>query len=237
MAIGRQQIGETVIEEAKLRGTYEDFIKPAVLQADPQMEVIRADDVAAQGTITTDILTRLMHNDIVVVDISYPNPNVFYELGIRHACRSGTIIIRSKAAEGFAPFDVSHQRHISYEESLGGVKALADQFRERFAWYSANPLAPDNHLLEHAKSSKFNFPQYGKEVVQRREEGIAELIQAIIESEEIMDAMVSAIEAQGNVPPMLLPILSAVRKNPKSAAGIISGLIKMGVLDPAKLLK
>ena len=85
-----------------------------------------ADEVAAQGTVTTDILTRLMYSDLVLVDVTYPNPNVFYELGIRHACRSGTIIVRSKAADGAAPFDIGHQRYISYEEVLGGEVAARE---------------------------------------------------------------------------------------------------------------
>ena len=32
----------------------------------------------------------------VIVDITYPNPNVFYELGIRHAISPRTILIREQ---------------------------------------------------------------------------------------------------------------------------------------------
>lgn len=197
MAIGAQSVGGKTVEAAQLKATYEKLIKPALLEVDPALEVIRADEVAAQGTVTTDILTRLMHSDLVLVDVTYPNPNVFYELGIRHACRSGTIIVRNKAADGAAPFDIGHQRYISYEEVLGGEKALAAQLRERMAWYDANPTAPDNHLLEHAKSSKFNFPQYGAELLQQRHEGIAELVGALVASDGIMGAIQALIDAEG----------------------------------------
>src|SRR5262249_13797312 len=77
----------------QLRSRYDDLIREALLHADPTLEIMRADDVSAPGAITSDILTRLMHAEIVVADITFPNPNVFYELGLRHACRSGTIII------------------------------------------------------------------------------------------------------------------------------------------------
>ncbi len=180
---------------------------------------------------------RLMYSDLVLVDVTYPNPNVFYELGIRHACRSGTIIIRNKAAEGAAPFDIGHERYIVYEEVLGGEKALAGQLRERMGWYELNPTAPDNHLLGHAKSTRFNFPQYGAELVQQRHEGIAELVKALVESDGIMDAIQALIDEQGTAPPAVKHIITALRKDPKAAVGIVSGLLKMGVIDPTKLFK
>lgn len=32
-------------------------------------------------------------------------------------------------------------------------------------------------------------------------------------------------------------MIAALRSDPKAAIGIVSGLLKMGVIDPAKLLK
>ncbi len=236
MAIGKQHVGTNIVDEAKLKEIYENLIRPAILLADSTLDVKRADEVEAQGTVTTDILTRLMHNDLVVVDITYPNPNVFYELGVRHACRTGTIIIRDKSAPALAPFDVGHQRYISYEEKLGGEKALAAQLHERMEWYKLNPVTPDNHLLEHAKNSKYNFPQYGQEIAQQRQEGIGELVRAIVGSEAIMATLLEFVEQQGNAPPMVKELITAARQDPSAVVGIVSGLIKAGVIDPAKLL-
>lgn len=237
MPIGRQKSAERVVEPEELLTTYNDLIKPALLLADPTLEVIRADEVAEQGTVTTDILTRLMYNDLVIVDISYPNPNVFYELGVRHACRPGTIIIRDKAMDGVAPFDVHHERHIIYEKKLNGEKALADRFRERLVAYEANPALPDNHLLAHAKNSKFNFPQYGEEAVLRRQDGIAEVVRALVESEGLMDALVTLMETHGKAPPIIKPVFAALRKDPQATVRIFMGLIKAGLIDPATLMR
>jgi hypothetical protein len=162
MAIGEQPSGSSVVTDAQLRDTYENVLKEAIQQAYPGIEVSRSDDVAAPGTITTDILTRLMHSTFVVADITYPNPNVFYELGIRHACRPGTILVRDKNAPHPAPFDVSQQRYIDYEQTPAGVKALAARLHERFVWYEKNPGEPDNQLLSLAKLIKFSFPQYSQ---------------------------------------------------------------------------
>src|SRR5947208_5652339 len=116
MAIGDQSYNGETVTAASLQDTYNNVIKEALLQARPGLEVVRSDDVAVPGTITTDILTRLMHSTFVVVDITYPNPNVFYETGIRHACKPGTLLIRDAEAPVKAPFDVSHQRYTEYHK-------------------------------------------------------------------------------------------------------------------------
>ena len=44
----------------------------------------RADQEAGAGDIRTDMYYELVTADVVVADISVLNPNVFYELGVRH---------------------------------------------------------------------------------------------------------------------------------------------------------
>ena len=95
MPIGDQTFADETISATDLKSRYTDLIREAILKAEPTLEVTRADEVAIPGTITEDILTRIMHSDVVVADVTYPNPNVFYELGLRHASRAGTIILLS----------------------------------------------------------------------------------------------------------------------------------------------
>src|ERR1700722_10985925 len=79
------------------RNRYEQIIRPAVegLRIDSQQmfQCIRGDDVTETGSITRDVIKRLYDSDVVIADITDLNPNVFYELGVRHALRSGTILI------------------------------------------------------------------------------------------------------------------------------------------------
>lgn len=159
MAIGDQKVGKKSFDAQELRDRYTHLIRESIQKARPGLEVIRADEVAMPGAITTDIFTRLMHAEYVVADISFPSPNVFYELGIRHACRSGTIVIRDKTAAP-APFDISGLRHFEYENTPKGLAGLADHFRSQFAFVDANPGMPDNEFLSLARTIKFKFPNY-----------------------------------------------------------------------------
>lgn len=85
MPIRTQTIGG--ITEEKLHKKYNCIIKSAILKANPALEVIRADEELNPSSISNDIFTKLMHSQYVIADITYPNPNVFYKLGIRHAIK------------------------------------------------------------------------------------------------------------------------------------------------------
>ena len=53
----------------------------------------RADDIARQDFIMSNILDGIAKSEIVIVDITGNNPNVFYELGIAHSLRTRQAII------------------------------------------------------------------------------------------------------------------------------------------------
>lgn len=75
-------------------------------------------DSLKQGNIRTEMFQRLLTADVVVVDISISNANVFYELGIRHALRNKrTFMIRGASDDlppDEVPFDLRTDRYLSY---------------------------------------------------------------------------------------------------------------------------
>jgi len=91
--------------------TIKHLVKPAV---EPHgLEVRRADEEDRAGIITTHIIQRLVSADLVVADLTGRNPNVFYELAVRHVTRKPLIqIIR---AEEEIPFDVQAMRTVKFE--------------------------------------------------------------------------------------------------------------------------
>ena len=113
---------------------YEKIIAPAVAKAG--LEPIRADEEKIGGTIHKPMFERLMLCQYAVADITGANPNVFYELGIRHAMRPRSTVI--VFAEGTVlPFDIALVRGISYKTDGAGepvgvdttLAAIADQLK------------------------------------------------------------------------------------------------------------
>ena len=226
MPIGDQTYGDIAVTEAELRSRYDHLIREALLKASPNLEVMRADDVAAPGAITTDILTRIMHADLVVADVTYPNPNVFYELGLRHACRNGTIIIRERLGPR-APFDIAHLRHIDYDNTTPGLSTLANRLRSAIEHFDRNPDAPDSSFQEIAKLTEFKFPEYGSGD-EEEQEPMTEALLAVMGNPELFDLMMRS--GQGETVDQK-EIFRLMGQNPRISGVVINALQKAGHLD------
>ena len=60
--------------------------------------------------ITAQVIDHIIRAPLVVADLSFGNPNVYYELALRHACRRPVLqIIRSA---DHLPFDVGQFRTV-----------------------------------------------------------------------------------------------------------------------------
>ena len=89
------------------------------------LEPIRADEEKIGGTIHKPMFERLMLCHYAVADITGANPNVFYELGIRHAMRPRSTVI--VFAEGTVlPFDIALVRGIAYKTDGAGEPVDAE---------------------------------------------------------------------------------------------------------------
>ena len=75
-------------------------------------EVRRADEIDDEGLITNQIIERLLDDELVVVDLTGQNPNVFYELAVRHAARKPVVHLITEGEP--IPFDVANMRAIPY---------------------------------------------------------------------------------------------------------------------------
>lgn len=78
-----------------------------------EFEIIRADQVEHPDDINRDVIRRLNDSDLVVADLSGQNPNVMYEVGIRHALNKPIVTICEEGQK--YPFDLVSLRHISYD--------------------------------------------------------------------------------------------------------------------------
>ena len=227
MPIGDQRLGDSIVTAADLRQRYADLIKEALLKADPSLEVVRADDVPMPGSISSDILARLMRSDLVVADVTYPNPNVFYELGLRHACRAGTIILRDKAAPT-VPFDIAHLRHIEYENTTSGLRELAADLRQAIQAIDSNPGRPDNQFLELAKITDYRFPDFGSQerAVESAQE---EMLDAVFHTPQLMEVLLRQT-ATGEKADQA-EVVRAMASNPDAMSSVFRAMMRSGQIS------
>src|SRR5262245_20548141 len=90
---------------------YTEYIQPAVAAAG--MTVFRADQEVRAGDIRTDMFQELLMADLVVADLTIDNPNVWYELGVRHAVRARGVVLVSGGVVPTA-FDLYTDRKLRY---------------------------------------------------------------------------------------------------------------------------
>lgn len=157
-------------EQIDFNRVYGELIKPAL--EDAGFEVFRADEEMRAGDIRTDMFQELLMADLVVADLSIDNPNVWYELGVRHALRArGVIGIMCR--RNYMPFDVYTDRVLTYqikdnppgaavpdpERLEDGKKKLAEFATQTMdSWYERK-ISPVYHLLPALKEPHFKSLQ------------------------------------------------------------------------------
>ncbi|HEV7506230.1 MAG TPA: hypothetical protein VGS07_15090 [Thermoanaerobaculia bacterium] len=98
-------------------------IREALLQLPSSIKVTRADNPTIGNAIIADILDGIANADLVIADLTWQKPNVFYELGICHVAKDDVILISQKGED--LPFDVQHLRCLEYEASSAGLSSLS----------------------------------------------------------------------------------------------------------------
>ena len=91
---------------------YSEYIHPALESAG--LEPFRADEEIRAGNIIADMFQELLVADLVVADLTIENPNVWYELGVRHALRARGVVILCGGRVTSA-FDIYTDRKLRYE--------------------------------------------------------------------------------------------------------------------------
>jgi len=133
-----------------------------------RFQVVRADEIDDEGLITNQIIEHLIDDDLVIADLTGLNPNVFYEIAVRHAARKPIVHLITQGHQ--IPFDVANMRAIQYalddpdlleaaqEELARKVEAI-----EASEWKAApNPIsvARDVWLLQESEQPEVKEAGY-----------------------------------------------------------------------------
>jgi hypothetical protein len=187
MPFGRKTDGQG--RTTDFDAVYREIIAPAVAVAG--LEPLRADEEKIGGTIHKPMFERLMLCQYAVADITGANPNVYYELGIRHAMRPRSTVILF--AEGTTlPFDIALLRGIPYRTGDNGLplqpavcsaKVAAQLNEARRNPHDDSPLFQlvqdmPRYQVDHSKTDDFNkrfdySRKYKELLVRARQQGEA----------------------------------------------------------------
>ena len=135
---------ETCSEE-EWTSIFETKIKPAV-EASGHGYVCRRSQ-ATRGNVLAGIMQQLATAHVVIADLTDANPNVFYELGVRHALTDRTILIAQD--ERAIPFDLrSYAWHVYNWRDEGGIRQLFQRIKDLLDEIERQPDRPDNPVSD-----------------------------------------------------------------------------------------
>jgi hypothetical protein len=100
------EIGSEIRKRSDLVLKY--VISPAAEQCG--YAALRADQISEPGLITSQVIQHIIDDPLVIADLTERNPNVFYELAIRHALKKPLVQIIKSGEQ--VPFDVAGTRTI-----------------------------------------------------------------------------------------------------------------------------
>ena len=89
-----------------------------------EMTCIRADDVFVSRPAIDQIRSEISQADLVIVDFTGKNPNVYYEAGLADAWKKRWIVLAQSPND--LTFDVQHIRAIFYSDRMGADTKLQE---------------------------------------------------------------------------------------------------------------
>lgn len=147
---------------------YAELIKPSLEAAG--LDVFRADEEQRAGDIRTDMFQELLIADLVVADLTLPSPNVWYELGVRHALRARGVVILC-GGQVTTAFDLYTDRKLRYGIRDGGpdpatlpddIQQLGDMVRATMESWHGRKISPVYQLLPNLQEPDWKSLRIGE---------------------------------------------------------------------------
>lgn len=140
-------------EGSDIRRNTDGLIDSAIIPVCKKLgydEVFVAHRIADPGSITMQVLEHILSDALVIANLTHLNPNVMYELAIRHAARKPVILLAEHGT--VIPFDITDERIIFFKNDMAGVAELLDSLESMIQ--SAEGSAEINNPIYRATKNK-----------------------------------------------------------------------------------
>jgi hypothetical protein len=168
-------------------------ISPAALECG--YTATRADQISEPGMITSQVIQHIVDDPLVIADLTERNPNVFYELAIRHAIRKPLVQLIRKGEQ--IPFDVAGTRtiHVDHRD----LDSVEEAKKEIVAQIKS--LEADSSTLETPISVSLDL-QLLKQSDNPEQRSLADVLSVMSE----LRASIGGIEKRIENPESLIPV-------------------------------
>jgi tetratricopeptide (TPR) repeat protein len=146
---------------------YAEYIAPALEAAG--LTVFRADQEQRAGDIRTDMFQELLVADLVVADLTIDNPNVWYELGVRHALRARGVVLVC-GGQVTTAFDLYTDRKLRYALKDGAPdpatleqdkRRLTDMVKATMESWHGRKVSPVYNLMPNLQEPEWKALRIG----------------------------------------------------------------------------
>lgn len=112
----------------KTEGLLNNVIKPICREVN--FEVCVAHEIDNTGSITNQVIQKILDSDMIIANLTGLNANVMYELAIRHAVRKPVVCLAEIGTK--LPFDINTERTIFYSDDMYGAEILKQDLKRKF---------------------------------------------------------------------------------------------------------
>lgn len=150
-------------DEGSVERKHSDMVLSSLVEraVEPlKLRVVRSDKITTPGMISRQIVDYILHSKLVIVDLSFHNPNVFYELALRHVI--GRPIVHLIRRTDRIPFDIGNFRTIQIDDDKYDLIAKLDTYRAEIANQARHVLqetdSTDNPILAFCPGLQVTVP-------------------------------------------------------------------------------